>query len=155
MTDDRGTVLKCGLMLFLFSYFEGKWNLGAGFQLKRLFNKERAWEWCDVSRFSKYYFWMPDTTRWPDSAFSVDSGKSSPLDVVLSSAKGSPTPPTSPIIYCRLNSPSWCCGIWFSCPGGANTPRSPHNRWPPEDVPFYISSAEHGIYLILCFIYGS
>lgn len=54
-----------------------------------------------------------------------------------------------PIIYSRINSPSRCCGIYFSCPRAANTrrPRPPQNRWSPLHFSSWIAIITY------CFLY--
>lgn len=68
---------------------------------------------------------MPDATRRHDSAFSVDSGKLSPLDVVLSSAKGAlPLPPPPPLFIVGLILPAGAVGFGSAVPVGL-TPQDP------------------------------
>lgn len=112
---------------------------------RRLSADETIWKRKKKKRQMKdevtgYYSRMEDATRRLDSAPS-GKRKSRPLGgrIHLCSCQDncfvlSQRCPALPIIYSRLNSPSWCCGIWFSCPSGTHTQRPPRDRWSPEDI---------------------
>lgn len=133
------TKWKCGLMFVLFVFcLKGNEILAQAVcwwdHLKK--KKERQMK-DDVTG---YYSRMEDATRRLNSAPS-GKRKSRPLGgrIHLCSCQDNcfvltQRCPALPIIYSRLNSPSWCCGIWFSCPSGTHTQRPPRDRWSPEDI---------------------
>lgn len=128
-------------LICLCLYFQGKWNPGAGSQLRRR---------CKQTRWSWWHTVVPRVSHL-NSEIWLGSGGGRKVRTIRGMKSSSVSPsglffffffctrpklPCALIIYSGLNSSSWCCGICFNCPMGAHTQRPSWQMASKEHFPF-------------------